>query len=292
VGVRALLFDQQAAMTALKSWAEFALDGFFGAAEIRRGQRNAPANGQRQVTIVPVSAGPSSYAWTPVIEERAQRNRVQLEITTAAPGLWRLAALGQDVTYNAAGGDTAAQIAAGLLAASVAFTGLSVSSAGPETLELLGATAGAWLGVALTVPAGGAAEGTVIDDTIRRFSWAPCKWTVAITIDDIRPASGASAVTNATAYLVEILLAGDVPIVNGSAVTMSADLLAAASLYYLSHETPQTLDYYEPKTGPAQGTVWRERSRVDVVFQTTKGIAFDLPSLEVVGPPTIIIEEA
>lgn len=290
----ALVFDPQAALTAVKSWAEFTLAALYEPEEIRRGRRNPPANSQRQVTVIPLTPTPRANGWTNVEGTAAQRNLVRVTVSAAAAGLWRVSVLGQDADYVAGGGDDEEAIRDNLRAA-VDGLGLAATTddVGDDAFTIQGDAAGVWLAAAVTPPAGGSGSVVVVDDVIRRVSWMVARWTLRIFIDDIRPRSGASSVTQAAQLLEQVLAAGQVPVVNGVAYQQADDILRDAGLSFVETLPSVVGDYTTGGTGTGgvRPTVWHERAGVDVVFRVTKGLRFDLPSIETFGAPTVTLSD-
>lgn len=290
MGVARLIFDKQEAITGLKEWVEFVLAAHYSASEIRRGRRNAPSSSQRGVTVIPTTTVPVKEAWTDVVVESLQANLVHVQVVAAAAGLYRLRVLGQNADYVAGGGDDATAIRDGLRAAVDALA-LAVTTAdvGGSSFSILGDTAGQWLGVApVSTPVADALAVTVVDDVKRRASGSLGRWTLRIIIDDIRPAMGNSSVQDAADLVRNYLDAASVPVVNGSAVIYTDDYLAQVGLVYLSAGDPIVADY-QGDGGPAP--VWRERAMIDVVFNVTTGLAFDIPTIETFGQPAETITD-
>lgn len=292
MGVMAAIFDQQAAMESLTSWLNFTVGQWYSQRQIRRGQRSAPADTQRQVSVVPLTAVPVDEAWTPVVQTSRQINVVEVEVAIAAAGTYTLNTVAGAASYVAGGGDTAADIRDALRAAVDLLAGpYTTADVGAAGFSMTGVTAGQWLAVYPTVvPVAGALVVTTVDDVLRRTTWTSSTWEVSIFIDDIRPQTSGevSVVPQAANYVKQVLNAGQVPIVIGSALVFADDLLfEPGRLITLTIGDPIVMDYQTPGASP----VWRERARIDVVFQTANGLAFDVPSIESLSVPEPTIEE-
>ena len=289
MGVNELLFDTRAAMTGLKTWCDYVLQAHYEATSIRRGRRNAPANSQRQVTVTPLSTVPIDEGWLPLITKTPQANRMLVVVTAAAVGPYTVRVLGEDATYTALGGDDEEAIRDGLRLA-VDALGLAVTTAdsGDDGFEILGDVAGQWLGVSVVV---GALSVATVDDVLRIAESNPGKWTIRITVDDIRPAQGTSSATEASQLLLQYLAGARVPVVPGDASVYTDDYLSSVGLLYHDHTVLPVADYATGGTGRggAKPTVFHERSPIDVVFRVTTGMAFDQPTIESFGAPSVTI---
>ena len=292
MGVAALVFNEEEAIRGLKSWVDLVLASLYDAKQIRRGRRNAPASSQRQVTILPLKQVSDRYGFTNMRSDDAQRNLVQVGIDLASAGNYEIEVLGQSAAFVAGGGDDAEAIRDGLRDA-VSALGLAVTVAdvGADAFTVQGNVAGVWLGLSvLDEPAEDSIGLAVIDDTARVTSSNIGEWPVRITIDDvISSAAGARSKIGAAANLVmETLKTPGVPVVQGSAVSYAGDLLAAQGLAFLDVIGTASLDY---STGAAGATVWHQRCAIDVVFNTTTGLAFDQPTIESLGPVEVTISD-
>jgi len=289
VGVARLLFDDRAAMRGLKEWCDYVLRAHYEATSIRRGRRNAPASSQRQVTVTPLTTVPMKEGWTPNVVKTPQANRMLAVVTAAAVGPYTLQVLGEDATYTALPGDDEEAIRDGLRLA-VDALGLPVSTddSGEDGLEVLGDVAGQWIGVRVVA---GSLSVATIDDVLRIAKSDPSKWTIRITVDDIRPAQGTSSATEATQLLLQYLAGATVPVIPGDATVYTDDYLSSVGLLYEDHTVLPTADYATGGTGRrgAQPTVFHARSPIDVVFRVTTGMAFDQPTIESFGAPSVTI---
>ena len=292
MGVMKVLFDQAAAVASLTSWLHFTVGQWYSQQQIRRGQRNAPADAQRQVSVVPLTTVPVDESWTPVVQTQKQLNVVTVEVAVAAPGTYTLHTRSGEAVYVAGAGDTTTSIRDALRAAVDALAGPYVTAdVGASAFSVTGTVAGQWLAVYPTVlPAAGALVVTTVDDVLRRTTWTAATWTVSLIVDDLRPqgAGEVSVVPQAANYVKQVLSAGQVPITLGSAQVFADDLLfEPGRLVTLTVGDALVFDYQTPGAAP----VWRERARIDVVFQTANGLAFDVPSLESLLVPQPTIEE-
>ena len=284
MGVTTLLFDKQAAITGLKTWAEFVVDGYYTASQVRRGLRNAPANTQGQVTITPLTTDPIDEGWIDEVTTAAQANLVQVEVTAAAVGDYTVDVLGTPCTYTAGALDTVTTIRDGIRAAVDLLAGpYTTAVVDDATFSILGDVDGQWLGVRVTA---GAAVATVIDDVARVTHSMSARWTLRITVDAVRPANGISAVQTAAALIQRYLAAPEAPVVNGSASVYTGDYLNDAGLAVLDIGTPLVADY---TTGGAGAVFTHERAAIDVVFNVRTGLAFDLPTIETFGPLSVTV---
>ena len=289
MGVAQLLFDDRAAQRGLKQWCDYVLRAHYASTSIRRGRRNAPANSQRQVTVAPLTTVPVKEGWTPNVLRTPQANLMLVTVDAAAVGPYTVRVLGEDATYTALGGDDEEAIRDGLRLA-VDALGVAVTTTDSETdgFEILGDDAGQWLGVRQVA---GALSVATIDDVVRVSESNPSRWTIRITIDDIRPAQGTSSVTEATQLLVQYLEGARVPVIPGDATVYTDDYLSSVGLLYLDHTVLPAADYATGGTGRlgAKPTVFHERSLIDVVFRVTTGMAFDQPTIESFGAPSVTI---
>lgn len=291
----ALLFDPAAAIAGLKSWAEFVLAAHFEPNTIRRGRRNAPANSQRQVTIIPLTTAPVDEAWTDIVTKGARRNRVRVTVVEAEVGGYTTTLLGETAAPFVAGAlDTVMTIRDGMRA-EVDALALAVTTSipvvngvpSPDAFEVLGDAAGVWLGLSAAGPSSGAVAVFVVDDVTRIVNQMRSDWTLRIIVDDVRPnAAGSSSVTTCIALIQRFLNAGQIPIVNGDATIYTDDYLSGVGLSFLNFEVRSpVLDYTSGVggSGAAPGTIYHERAFVDVVFQVHTGIAYDQPTIESYG---------
>lgn len=292
MGVTALVFNEEEAIRGLKSWVDLVLAALYDSRQVRRGRRNAPASSQRQVTITPLKSVSDRYGFTNLRSDDAQRNLVEVGIDLASAGNYEISVLGQSAAFVAGGGDNAEAIRDGLRDA-VSALGLAVTLAdvGADAFTIRGNVAGLWIGVAVAdEPAANSIGLTVIDDTSRVTSSNIGEWPVRIMIDDVIASSAGSRskVVEAANLVIETFKAANVPIVSGSAVTYTGDLLTAQGLAFLDVLGTASADY---STGAAGATVWHQRAMIDVVFNTTTGLAFDQPTIESLGSVAVTISD-
>lgn len=291
MGVTTLLFNEDDAIAGLKSWLDLVLGQLYDARQIRRGQRNAPASSQRQVTFIPLQTVAEDEAWTDDRFVSAQRNLVNVTVSTAAVGAYSIGLLGSTTApYVAGGGDTPTTIRDALRAAVDALA-LAVTTAdvGGDAFSIRGNVAGVWLAVAVaSEPVADALAVEVIDDVARETTLNPGRWTVRILIDDVWGASSRGAAVEAADLVVRTLKAYRVPVVVGSAAVYSGDLLRDTGLDFLDVETVQAQDYTQGATG---GPVRHQRAMIDVVFNTANGLSYDLPTIETLGPVSVTVND-
>ena len=289
MGVAELLFDTRAAQRGLKEWCDYVLRAHYETASIRRGRRNAPANSQRQVTVAPLTTVPVNEGWTPNILQTLQANLMLVTVDAAAVGPYTVRILGEDATYTAIGGDDEEAIRDGLrLAVGALGAAVTTDDSGDNGIEILGDVAGQWLGVSAIA---GALSVATVDDVLRIAESNPGKWTIRITVDDIRPAQGTSSVTEASQLLLQYLAGATVPVIPGDATVYTDDYLSSVGLLYHDHTVLPAADYATGGTGRggAKPTVFHERSLIDVVFRVTTGMAFDQPTIESFGAPSVTL---
>lgn len=295
MGVAALLFDPAAALAGLKTWCDFVLAAHFEPNSIRRGRRNAPANAQRQVTIIPLTTVPIDEAWTDIVSKIRQQNVMRVTVAEAAVGNYTTTLLGQTTAPYAAGAlDTVTTIRDGMQAAVDALA-LAVTTSVPagsvDSFDVTGVVAGVWLGLSAAGPNDGDVSWSTVDDVTRIINQQRADWTIRITVDDVRPnAAGSSSVTTSIALIQRYLNGGQIPVVNGDAAIYTDDYLSGVGLSFLNFETRSpVLDYTSGATSAGMGTIYHERAFVDVVFQVHVGIAYDQPTIETFAPPTGVI---
>lgn len=265
-------------------------------ADIYRAQSGAsPAKWGAAVVIFPLTTVPEYASPFGAESDSAQRQRWQVQVTTAAVGDWTVTLLGQTTSPFAAGpGDTPATIAAGLMAAMNALalpvTTSAVAPPPPGSFQVTGDVAGASLGVSVQAPVGGAASLTVVDDNIRRAVWNWGIYRVRLIFRDVPsaqavPTAGPRYLAAMLADRVRLWLqASSLPVTNGLAYPYRRDQLQAAParLSWLRTGDPITASEVE-------GQTWVRVVSYDVEFQTPVGMTHDVPSLDTIGlaPPVI-----
>lgn len=285
----AIIWDESAAFDALKALVVAAVPEI-DARDIYRGRPAATPGkyGPASVNLIPLVAAPEYMSLQGAESESTQRQRWAVTVTTAAAGAWGVSVLGQAGQYVAGGGDSAADIAAGLRTAvdglGVAVTTQALTGA---AFGILGDVAGASLGVTVTPPAGGARTLAVVDDNLVRcvYNWGV--WRVRLVFrctPSTRSQSADPGVYDVSRYLERVRLwlqASSLPVTNGLAYPYRRDQLqnSRARLSWLSTGTPQVFDEVE---GGAGGT-WARVGAIDVAFQCPVGMVHDVPSLDAIG---------
>jgi hypothetical protein len=285
-----IIWDESAAFDAVKALVVAALPEV-DARDIYRGRPAATPGkyGPASVNIIPLVAAPEYMSPLGAESESTQQQRWTVTVTTAAAGAWGVTVLGEAGQYVAGGGDTTADIAAGLRAA-VDGLGVAVTTqalANTSAFGILGDTAGDSLGVTVTPAAGGARTLAVVDDNLVRcvYNWGV--WRVRL-IFRCTPSSSSRAadpgVYDTSRYLERVRLwlqASSLPVTNGSAYPYRRDQMqnGTARLSWLSTNTPIVYDEVE---GGAGGT-WARVGAIDVAFQCPVGMVHDVPSLDAIG---------
>lgn len=285
----AIIWDESAAFDALKALIVAALPEV-DARDIYRGRPAATPGkyGPASVNLIPLVAAPEDMSPLGAESESTQRQRWAVTVTTAAAGAWGVSVLGEAGQYVAGGGDSAADIAAGLRAVvdglGVAVTTQALTGA---AFGILGDVAGASLGVTVTPAAGGARTLAVVDDNLVRcvYNWGV--WRVRLVFRCVPSARAQAAdpgVYDASRYLERVrrwLQASSLPVTNGLAYPYRRDQLqnSPARLSWLSTGTPLVFDEIE---GGAGGT-WARVGVIDVSFQCPVGLVHDVPSLDAIG---------
>ena len=251
------------------------------------------------IVISPVQGGPPTYT-SPMGEESIwkQRQRVQLLIQQAAVGSWSVHLLGQTATYVAGNGDTAASIRDGLRAAidalglPVTTSSLTVQNA--PAVQILADVAS----VSMTVnqlevgdiPPGGQSTILMIDDSLRRASYNWGIWTVRLVFRDAPPAGpglpGAQIVASKLAERVRGSLQGQfkLPVTNGLAYPYQSDLLEQAPARISWRRTLGPVSFPELENG-----VWMRVVALDTEWDVPCGLVADIPSLDAIGPGTLML---
>lgn len=262
------------------------------ATDVYRAQPGAsPAKWGAAVVIFPLTTIPEYASPFGAESDSAQRQRWQVQVTTAAVGNWTVTLMGQTSAPFVAGpGDTPATIAAGLMAAvdalALPVTTSAVAPPPPGAFQVLGDVAGASLGVSVSAPVGGSVSLTVVDDNIRRAVW---NWGVYRVRLFFRDVPSAQAVPSGPRYVAAMLAdrvrlwlqASSLPVTNGLACPYRRDQLQAAParLSWLRTGDPITASEVENNT-------WVRVVSYDVEFQTPVGMTHDVPSLDAIGLAT------
>lgn len=241
------------------------------------------------VVIFPLTTVPEYASPFGAESDSPQRQRWQVQVTTAAVGAWSVTLLGQTTApYVAGGGDTPATIAVGLQAAADALalpvTTSAMAPPPPGAFQVLADVAGVSLGVSVQAPAGGAASLAVVDDNIRRAVWNWGVYRVRLFFRDVPsaqavPTNGPRYVAAELADRVRLWLqASSLPATNGLAYPYRRDQLQAAParLSWLRTGDPATVSEVE-------GQTWVRVVSYDVEFQTPVGMTHDVPSLDALG---------
>lgn len=284
-----IIWDESAAFDALKALVVAALPEI-DARDIYRGRPAATPGkyGPASVNLIPLVAAPEYMSPLGAESESTQRQRWAVTVTTAAAGAWGVSVLGEAGAYVAGGGDSAADIAAGLRAV-VDGLGVAVTTQvlSATAFGILGDTAGASLGVTVTPAAGGTRTLAVVDDNLVRcvYNWGV--WRVRLVFrctPSARAQAADPGVYDVSRYLERVRLwlqASSLPVTNGLAYPYRRDQLqnSAARLSWLSTGTPLIFDEVE---GGAGGT-WPRVGAIDVAFQTPVGLVHDVPSLDAIG---------
>lgn len=260
------------------------------AADVYRAQPGAsPAKWGAAVVIFPLTTIPEHASPFGAESDSPQRQRWQVQVTTAAAGNWTVTLLGQTTAPFAAGpGDTPATIAAGLMAAvdalALPVTASAVAPPPPGAFQVLGDVAGESLGVSVQAPVGGVASLAVVDDNIRRavYNWGV--YRVRLIFRDVPsaqavPTAGPRYLAAMLADRVRLWLqASSLPATNGLAYPYRRDQLQAAParLSWLRTGDPITASEVENNT-------WVRVVSYDVEFQTPVGMTHDVPSLDAIG---------
>ena len=288
----ALLFDEFAALDALRAFVRRAVPEV-PAVDVYRSQQSAvPGKWGLSVVLAPVNPLPLLSSPMGDDSTSAQRQRVTMAVETAAPGLWRLRVLGEFADYTAGALDDAEAIRDGLSTA-LALLGLPVSVAntaalpGQSALSVLANVAGVSMTVAVTAPAGGAASVAMVDDCLRRTTYNWGIWTVRCIVRDIPQAGGvARSMVGVYCDRLRFTMQGgaSIPITVGLAYPYVRDALEAAASPGSGARLAwrQTLGPFDaPLT--ANG-VQSRGAALDFVFDATVGMSYDVPSLDVIGP--------
>lgn len=259
--------------------------------DIYRGRPAASPSkyGPTSVVILPLTPAPEYTSLQGATDDSAQQQRWSVQVTTAAAGSWGVSVLGAAGAYVAGGGDSAADIAAGLKAAvdglGVAVT-TQVLATPAAAFGILGDTAGVSLGVTVTPADGGARVLRVVDDNIVRcvYNWGI--WRVRLifrcTPSTVNQAAD-PGIYDAARYMERVRLwlqASSLPVTNGEAYPYYRDQLQAAParLSWLSTNTPIVIE-----EGATAGGTFVRACAIDVAFQTPVGLVHDVPSLDAIG---------
>jgi hypothetical protein len=284
VPIPAITLNEAACLDALRTFV-LAVVPDLAAVDVYRA-RPAASPGKWGLSVVLVPTTPLPVFESPMGEESraAQRQRVRVTLKTTAAGAWSLAFLGGMATYTAPVGLTTAQLRTALRDA-VADEGLPVTTAdavaGAPTwaaFDIRGNTAGASLGLTLSVPAGGVATLAVVDDNIRQATYNWGRWTIRAVVRDVGSAEATGVPSRAGAYAEMLRLrlqAQSVSATAGLAYPYQRDLLRAANLSWVQTLGPFTSDVVD-------GGVWHRGVALDFVFDVSSALAFDVPSLDAV----------
>lgn len=288
----ALLFDEFAALDALRAFVRRAVPEV-PAVDVYRAQQSAvPGKWGLSVVLAPVN--PLPLLSSPMGDDStvAQQQRVTMAVETAAPGLWRLRVLGEFADYTAGALDDAEAIRDGLSTA-LALLGLPVSVAntdalpGQSALSVLANVAGVSMTTDVTAPAGGAASVTMVDDCLRRTAYNWGVWTVRCIVRDIPNAGGvARSMVGPYCDRLRFTMQGgaSIPITAGLAYPYVRDVLEAAASpgSGASLRWRQTLGPFDTTT--TTNGVQSRGAALDFVFDATVGMSYDVPSLDVMAP--------
>ena len=246
------------------------------------------ANPGPTIVLIPLQGGPPTrISYMGESDLSKQRQLVQVQITKAAVGEWIVNVLGEDASYVAGGGDTLTTIRDGLrdavdLLALPVTTSVTVVKNAP-TLVIQGDVAGVPLFVTLTPPAGGTGAVLVIDDTLRRVQYNWGLWTLRMVFRDQPPSQQGNPSPNriASSQLADRVMSvleasNEWPITPG---------LAAPTEGTKFQEVPPRISWREtrgPFTVPEQSNgTWTRGVAIDVVFDASVGVAFDVPGMTV-----------
>lgn len=256
------------------------------------------AKGKPSITMIPIQGGQpvdTSRAGESSVEKQIQV--VQVAIKVAAVGQWSINLLGETASYNAILGDTTTDIRNGLQAAVDALAlDVTTSVVTLKTIPVLVITSNV-AGVSMLVnmlqpgdiPAGGQAQITVVDDSLRRCVQNWGQWTVRLLFRSPTPTMGGLPGTD---YNVASRLAGRVkywlmasptlPVVNGSAYPYWHDQL---------FKVPSRLAWRQCmgpfEANEVEGNTWIRGVALDVEFDVPTGLIFDIPSIDSLGPGTL-----
>lgn len=260
------------------------------AADVYRAQPGAsPAKFGAAVVIFPLTTIPEHASPFGAESDSAQRQRWQVQVTTAAAGNWTVTLLGQTTAPFVAGpADTPSTIAAELMSAvdalALPVTTSAVFPPPPGAFQVLADVAGTSLGLNVQAPVGGAASLSVLDDNIRRavYNWGV--YRVRLIFRDVPsaqavPTAGPRYLAAMLADRVRLWLqASSLPATNGLAYPYRRDQLQAAParLSWLRTGDPITASEVE-------GQTWVRVVSYDVEFQTPVGMTHDVPSLDAIG---------
>jgi hypothetical protein len=289
----ALLFDEFAAMDALRAFVRRAVPEVPAVDVYRAGPSAVPGKWGLSVVMAPVN--PLPLLTSPMGEESTvvQAQRVLATVATAAPGLWEMRVLGETAGYTAGALDDTAAVRDGLSAA-LALLGLPVTLAddpaplpGQAGFTVLADVAGVSMTPAfVTVPAGGAASVTMLDDCLRRTSYNWGIWTIRVVVRDIAPAQGpvrSMVGTYCERLRLTMQAAASIPITPGSAYPYVRDAIEAAASPGSGARLAwrQTLGPFDAP-GIVNGVQTRGAA-LDFVFDTSAGLSYDVPSLDYLG---------
>lgn len=256
---------------------------------------------QPAIVIDPLTPAPAYLSPFGCETDSAQQQVWQVQVTTAAAGAWTMTVLGQTTApFVAGGGDTPADIAAGLRAAvdalGAAVTTAAVASPPPAAFTITGDDAGASIGVTVTAPEGGVYALAVVDDNIRRAVWNWGVWRVRLLFRDVPssqalPARSPRYLSAVLAERVRLWLqSSSLPATNGLAFPYRRDQLQAAPAYlsWFSTSAPVQVDLVE-------NGAWCRTVALDVDFQTPVALTHDVPSLDAMGlapasDPIVIVD--
>ena len=280
-----LVFDEAASLDALRQFVTTALPEVPGVDVYRARPSSVPGKWGLSVVMRPLT--PLPLLGSPMGEESdaAQRQRVQVVVTTGAAGTWTLRLLGRNATYVAPANATPTQVRNGLSAAAAALAlpvlpVTLVSLAGPPVaLEVLANVAGVSMLAALTViPAGGAGAVTVVDDSIRRCTYNWGTWTIRVVVREIPSAAGpAPCMVGPYVERLRLMMqSSSIPVVNGSAYPYLRDRMATARMHWRETLGPFDADVQ-------QDNLWVRGIGIDFVFDAPSGLLHDVPSLDVMG---------
>lgn len=284
----AITLDEAACLDALKTFVLAAIPEVATVDVYRARPPASPSKWGLSVVLNPTT--PLPVFASPMGEESTglQRQRVRVDIRTAAPGAWSLGLLGEVAAFMAPGNATPSLVREELMAAIDAL-GLPVNTAVAPgqgaAFDILGDVAGVSMGVTLTVPAGGLATLTMVDDNRRTATYNWGTWTIRAVIRDVGSAQAGGQTSKAGAYAEMLRLrmqAQSVPVTAGEAFPYQRDLLAAANLRWRQTLGPLNADVQD-------GLVWHRGVALDFVFDVSSALLIDVPSLDlaVVSGPSI-----